>query len=94
MIIAKSSSTTVAITSVGQVGVVSIPYPEIPDGYVPFLTIPSSGTPNLLVAFSQHTPYYQLGTFPIRYIGYQMGAAWPIGISCYYIRKDMLNIQT
>lgn len=94
MIIVERSSTSVTISSIGQAGDARFPYAEIPEGYVPFMYIPTSGTPNLLVANTQFSPISQWGNgFPVRYIGYQNGT-WPIQLYSFYIKEGLLNNQT
>ena len=93
-IIVKRASVTINISSIGEAGYVYVPYPEVPEGYIPFLPVPSSGGPNVLVANTQFAPYsqWQSTGIPIRYIGYQRGN-WPIVVYFYYIKQCILDVQ-
>ena len=94
LFIVKNKTVTINITSVGQAGVIYIPFPEIPDGYKPFLQVPASSSPNLLAANSQVPINSQWRNgWPVRYIGYQTGS-WPIGVWFFYIKDGFLIAET
>lgn len=89
LFIVKNKIISVNITSVGQAGFIYVPFPDIPEGYKPFLQVPASGLPNLLVANSQVSINIQMGSgWPVRYIGYQMGS-WPIVVWFFYVRDGV-----
>lgn len=91
LFIVKNKYVSVNITSVGQAGVIYVPFLDIPEGYTPFLQVPFSGSPNLLVANSQVPIMDQYGNgWPVRYIGYQTGSV-PIGVWFFYVRDGIVQ---
>lgn len=91
LFIVKNKNISVNITSVGQAGVIYVPFLDIPEGYTSFLQIPTSGSPNLLVANSQVPIKGQWGSgWPVRYIGYQTGS-FPIGVWFFYVRDGIVQ---